>query len=358
MKPGTVHRDAAAAIELPQLLRLGENLYAASFGLMKLLPARFILDRARDAGLLQPGSTLVETTSGTFGLALAMLSALRGYRLVLVSDPAVDPLLARRLRELGAQVDIVEQPAAEGGYQRARLARLAAHLEAHPSAFWPSQYDNVHNAGAYAPVAEQLLEALGRVDCLVGTVGSGGSMCGTAHYLRLALGDMTAIGVDTHGSVLFGQPDGKRLLRGLGNSLMPRNVDHTVFDEVHWVSAAEAFHATRELHRREALFKGPTSGAAFMVARRWAELHPGARVVAMMPDDGYRYQSTVFDDDWLRAQGAYLTALPDGPVLVRHPSDAGPGWSWLPWGRRRYEEVLGAPFAASEGEMAPAAARP
>jgi hypothetical protein len=198
------------------------------------------------------------------------------------------------------------------------------------------------------------------VDCLVGTVGSGGSMCGTAHYLRLALGDMTAIGVDTHGSVLFGQPDGKRLLRGLGNSLMPRNVDHTVFDEVHWVSAAEAFHATRALHRREALFKGPTSGAAFMVARRWAELHPRSRVVALMPDDGYRYQSTVFDDDWLHAQNAYLAALPEGPALAQHPADAGPGWSWLPWGRRRYEDVLGAPYAAGEGTMAmaPRAARP
>ncbi len=346
-----VHHDAAAALELPQLVQLGDNLYGASFGLMKLMPARFILDRARDAGQLAPGATVVETTSGTFGLALAMLCALRGYRLILVSDPAVDAPLARRLRDLGAQLDIVEQPAAEGGYQRARLERLAAHLARHPGAFWPSQYDNLHNAGAYAPVAERLLEGLGRVDCLVGTVGSGGSVCGTAYYLRLAFGDLTVVGVDTHGSVLFGQPEGKRLLRGLGNSLIPGNVDHTVFDEVHWVSAAEAFHATRQLHRRGALFKGPTSGAAVMVARRWAERHPSARVVALLPDDGHRYQSTVYDDDWLRAQGVSLTTLPKDPTRVEHPCEAGPAWSSLAWGRRRYEDVVGARVPAGDNPL-------
>lgn len=344
MNAAVVHRNAAAAIELPQLVQLADNLYAASFGLMKLMPARFILDRARDAGRLAPGATVVETTSGTFGLALAMLCALRGYRLILVADPAVDPLLARRLRELGACLDIVQQPAAQGGYQRARLDRLNQHLAQHPAAFWPSQYDNAHNAGAYAPLAEQLLEALGRVDCLVGTVGSGGSVCGSAHYLRLPFRQMAVVGVDTHHSVLFGLPDGKRLLRGLGNSLMPKNVDHTTFDEVHWVGAAEAFLATRQLHRSAALFKGPTSGAAYLVARHWAARHPRARVVVLLPDDGHRYQSTIYDDDWLHAQGAWLDALPEQPTLARHPREAGPGWSWLPWGRRAYAEVMGAPF--------------
>lgn len=347
MNAALIHRDAAAAIERPQLVHLGGNLYGVSFGLMKLVPARFILDRARDAGLLAPGGTVVETTSGTFGLALAMLCALRGYRLILVSDPAVDPPLARRLRELGARLDIVERPAAVGGYQRARLDLLSAHLHENPGAFWPSQYENVHNAGAYAPVAEQLLEALGRVDCLVGTVGSGGSVCGTARYLRLLFDGLQVAGVDTHRSVLFGQEDGPRLLRGLGNSVMPRNVDHAAFDEVHWVSAAEAFRATRALHRERALFKGPTSGAAALVARRWAERHPRARVVALLPDDGHRYQSTVYDDDWLAGQAVALAAPGAEPVQVAHPGEAAGDWAWMRWDRRAYEDVMGRPRPAS-----------
>lgn len=307
---------------------------------MKLLPARFCLDRARDAGLLRPGTPIIETTSGTFGLALAILSALRGYRLILVSDPAIDGPLKRRLEDLGTQVEIVRQPAAVGGLQRARLDRLAQLQAEHPAHFWPSQYHNPHNPGAYGPLAELLLETIGRIDCVVGTVGSGGSMCGTARYIRLLFSDLRAIGVDTHGSVLFGQPDRKRLLRGLGNSIMPTNLDHSIFDEVHWVSAAEAFLATRILHRVHGLYMGGTSGAAYLVARWWAQQHPDARVVVLFPDEGYRYQETIYNDEWLHRQGIWLSELPVEPQSVAHPADAGPQWSSIQWNRRTYEQVL------------------
>lgn len=89
---------------------------------------------------------------------------------------------------------------------------------------------------------------------MIGTVGSGGSMSGLSRLLRLTNPDLKSIGIDTPASVVFGQPDGPRTLRGLGNSLMPKNVDHSQFDEVHWVTATEAYQATRELHRNHALF--------------------------------------------------------------------------------------------------------
>ena len=340
MRINQVARSVAEADELPRLIQLSQNLFAASFFLMKLLPANFILERAKDAGLIRPGSTIIETTSGTFGLALAIHCALKGYHLILVSDPAVDESLKRRLEQLGAKVDIVTEPAPKGGFQRSRLDRMAQLQAEHPDHFWPSQYDNPHNAGAYAPVAELLVESLGAFDCLVGSVGSGGSTCGTSNYLRLLLRDLQTIGVDTHGSVLFGQPDGKRQLRGLGNSLMPKNVDHTVFDEVHWVSAAEAFRATRLLHQTKALFKGGTSGAAYLVANWWAMQHPDKRVVVLLPDDGYRYQETIYNDQWLHENNLWLTSLPLGPRLVANPIEAGPEWSRFLWNRRTYEEVM------------------
>ena len=329
------------ALELPRLVRLGPNLFGAAFSLMKLLPARHILDRARQAGRLEPGTVVIETTSGTFGLALAMECSLRGHPLVLVSDPAVDPALRRRLRDLGAQVVIVEQPARVGGLQQARLDRVAALCHRHPRHFLPSQYANPDHPGAYSVLADHVLEVLGPVDCLVGPVGSGGSMCGTSVFLRQALPAMTAVAVDTPGSVLFGQDDAPRRVRGLGNSLMPPNLDHATFDEVHWLSDREAFAATRAFHRRHALFMGPTSGAAWLVARWWARSHPDARVVALLPDEGHRYQDTVYDDAWLGRQGLRLRRLPTRPEDVARPSDAGPGWSRMRWGRRRYEEVAG-----------------
>jgi cysteine synthase A len=315
---------------------------------MKLLPARFMLDRARDAGLIRPGSVIIETTSGTLGLALAMICALQDYRLIVVSDPAIDSPLKNRLKHLGSRVDLVSKPAPVGGYQRARLDRLAKCQAEYPDHFWPSQYDNAHNPGAYAPVAELISETLGEIDCLVGTVGSGGSVCGTSSYLRLLSPHLYVVGVDTVNSVLFGQPDGKRALRGLGNSLMPPNLDHTHFDEVHWVSAAEAFHVTRHLHRNYALFHGGTSGAAYQVARWWARKNPGAKVVALLPDEGYRYQQTIYDDEWLRSNDLLLSEFPDEPRLVDHPEEAGPEWSHFIWHRRTYEQVMGRSFKPAE----------
>jgi cysteine synthase A len=329
------------AIELPRMIQLTESLYAASFILMKLLPARFILDRAEYSGLIGKGSTVIETTSGTFGLALSMLCALRNYKLILVSDPVIDASMKSRMEQLGARVEIVKEPAPVGGLQQARLDRLAQLREDNPDHFWPSQYDNPHNPGSYSLLAELLLESVGPFDCLVGTVGSGGSVCGSSSYLRLVNPDLKVVGVDTHGSVLFGQPEGKRMLRGLGNGILPRNLDHTAFDEVHWVSAAEAFTATKELHQSHALFHGPTSGAAYMVAMWWLRRHPGARIVVLFPDEGYRYQDTVYNDEWLQANNVSQTCLPDQPRLISHPSEAGANWSRLLWGRRKLDSVTG-----------------
>jgi cysteine synthase len=348
LRPRQVSSSVIEAVELPDVVSLEPNLFGVSFFLMKMIPARFILDRALEEGRLEPGSVVIETTSGTFGLALAILCNLRGYRLHLVSDPAVDPALYRRLVDLGASVDIVTEPAAVGGIQQARLDRLTELRAAHPGHFWPSQYANVNNPLSYSCFAELLVEVMGHIDCLVGPVGSGGSMCGTSGYLRMLFPNLKVVGVDTLGSVLFGLPDEKkRLLRGLGNSLMPQNLDHTAFDEIHWVTGPEAFLATRQLHRSHALFAGPTSGAAYMVARWLAQEHPGARVAALFPDEGYRYQDTVYDDAWLRSNGALLERLPRGPASCVHPGEVEGRWSRLDWRRRTYEQVLGGPFERS-----------
>jgi cysteine synthase A len=334
--------EATAAYELPRLIRVGPNLFAAAFTLMKLIPARFILGRAAERGLLEPGTVIAETTSGTFGLALAMQGVHLDRKVVLVSDPVIDERLLRRLVHLGATVHRVPAGAgsAAGGYQAARLARLAEVRAEHPVTFCPEQYSNPDNPRSYAAVAELLLDTLGQVDCLVGPVGSGGSMCGTATYLRSVLPECRAVGVDTHGSVLFGQPEGRRELRGLGMGLQPANVEHAVFDSVHWTSPPLAYAGTRELHRRHALFMGPTSGAAYTVARWRAAADPDALTVVMMPDEGYRYLDTVYDDGWLAASGHGFDGLPTGPEPVTDPASADGDWNCFEWGRRTYAEVM------------------
>ncbi|WP_089156224.1 cysteine synthase family protein [Micromonospora sp. NBS 11-29] len=341
MTVSTTFDEITEAQMMPRLVRLGANLYGAVFTLMKLLPARYILRRALARGELEPGTVIVETTSGTFGLGLAMQAALLGRKLILVGDPAVDVHLRRRLNDLGATVEICRDPARVGGYQRTRLDRLARIRAEHPRTFCPEQYRNPDNPRSYAVVAEQLVHGLGQVDCVIGPVGSGGSMCGTVRALRTATPHTRAVGVDTQHSVLFGQPDGHRPLRGLGNSLWPENLDHTVFDDVHWCTAGQAYAATRRLHSRHVIYAGPTSGAAYLVAEWHARAHPDELCVVLLPDEGYRYQSTVYDDEWLAARGYRLDDHPPAPVertSVEPPADA---WIRLRWNRRSYEDVPG-----------------
>jgi cysteine synthase A len=334
--------EAAEAYQLPRLVRLDHNLYAACFTLMKLIPARYILRRAMESGRLDPDTVIVETTSGTFGLALAMQGVHLDRRVVLVSDPVIDERFARRLTHLGAHVERVpvEAGSRPGGYQAARLDRLAEIRAESPTSFCPEQYTNPDNPRSYRVVAEMLLEALGPVDCVVGPVGSGGSMCGTVTHLRTAAPECRAVGVDTPGSVLFGHPDAPRQLRGLGMSVLPANLDHRVFDSVHWCTAPLAYRATRALHRRHAVFMGPTSGAAYLVARWWARSHPDALTVVMLPDEGHRYQDTVYDDGWLATTGHLDGPVPVEPTPLDHPADVHQPWTTYPWARRSYADVM------------------
>ncbi|CAD6563298.1 pyridoxal-phosphate dependent enzyme [Paraburkholderia sabiae] len=327
--------------ENPRIVRLTDDLYGASFFLMKLLPARFMLERATEEGLLRPGATICESSSGTFGLALAMLSVQYGYKLILVSDWSIDRHLHKRLLELGVQIEIVEKPARTGGLQQARLNRLAKYLNEITGSYWPSQYSNTDNPLAYGKFAEFLIQRFGKVDCLVGPVGSGGSMSGTTTFLRTLFPELHAVGVDTPTSVLFGQPIGKSVpLSGLGGAVVPSNVDHTQFDEIHWLTPVEVFHATHQLHLHHGLFLGPTSGAAYKVADWWSRKNPGKKVVAIFPDEGHRYVETVYDENWLSSLPGWPTSGSREPVVVDAPDQEMTAWSTYAWRRRTLDQVL------------------
>ena len=326
--------------ENPRIVPLAANFFGASFFLMKLLPARFMLERAVEQGLLTTGGTICESSSGTFGLALALLAAQYRYKLVLVSDWSLDRHLHRRLVELGATVEIVEKPSPVGGFQQARLDRLDEYLREIPGSYWPAQYSNPDNPLSYGKFAEQLIDRIGKIDCLVGPVGSGGSMCGTSRCLRVLFPEQYAIGVDTPNSVLFGQPSGKLGLAGLGGAIVYANVDHTQFDEVHWLTGPEAFQASHQLHREHSLFLGPTSGAAYHVADWWSRRNPGKTVVVIFPDEGHRYVETVYDKAWLDGVPGWPPSRLEEPRTVASPRETLSGWSRYPWNRRALKDVL------------------
>ncbi|WP_055533382.1 pyridoxal-phosphate dependent enzyme [Streptomyces graminilatus] len=316
---------AERGVEVYAKLEL-QNLFA-----MKDRVARNIVLEARRLGTLRPDAPVVESSSGTMALGVALVGRSLGHEVHIVTDPRIDPVTLAKLRALGCHVHVVEAMTSHG-WQSARLERLAELMADLPGAFWPQQYTNPDNPGAYRDLARELLDDLGHIDALVGAVGSGGSLCGTGRALRESLPAVRVVGVDCVGSALFGQPDiPQRLQSGLGNSLLPKNLDRSLVDEVHWLNDHEAFAATRELAREQQIFGGNTSGSVYRVlgdlARR---AEPGSRIVGILPDRGDRYADTVYSDEhWADHD------LREVPAAAR-PAVVPAGTTVTTWSRHSY----------------------
>jgi argininosuccinate lyase len=311
--------------------RLWGKLELAMPGQMKDRVALKAIEDAEAAGILEPGAIIVESSSGTMAEGLARVGSLKGYRVIIVTDPRIDTCLSAKLKALGARVEVVDKYHPEGGWQYSRLERLREVLAAHPGAFWPRQYDNPSNAAAYSgQMVEELLSALGQdISVLVGTVGSGGSLCGTAATLKQRVPGVRIVAVDAVGSVLFHQPNRKRLQGGHSNSIIPGNVNYRVLDEVHWVSDGEAFNACRELTLREGIFAGGSSGAVYVVASWLAEqLGPEKNVVAILPDRGDRYADTIYSDRYFQEHKLMGIEAAEHPLKIRYGVDVAERWSW------------------------------
>ncbi|MDX6740682.1 PLP-dependent cysteine synthase family protein [Actinocorallia sp. A-T 12471] len=284
--------------------------------------ALHMVRRARARGELVPGGTIVESTSGTLGLGLALAGIVLGHPVVLVADPGLEPGMRRLLTAYGARLELVDKPDPVGGWQEARRRRVREVMAAVPDPYCPDQYDNPDNIGAYSGLAHELLGQLPHIDALVCAVGTGGHSAGIERVLRGHFPGLRLVGVDTVGSTIFGQPARARLMRGLGSSIHPRNVRHDSFAEVHWVNAAEAVWASRELAARHYVAGGWSTGAVALVARWLAARLPGeANVVAIFPDGPWRYLDTVYDDGYC-ADHRLLDAPPaPDPDELAHPAE-------------------------------------
>jgi cysteine synthase A len=279
--------------------------------------------------MLRDEAPIIETSSGTMALGLALVGTSLGHQVHIVTDPRIDPITLAKLKATGCTVHIVEQMTHEG-WQGARLERLHQLMEQYPNAFWPRQYENPGNQRAYTELAQELLEDLDTVDILVAAVGSGGSLCGTAQALLVTNPHLRVVAVDAVGSVIFGQPDHPyRLQSGLGNSLVPANVDFSVIDEVHWLNDQEAFAATRELARTETIFAGNSSGSVYAVAR-WLStmVSKTTKIVAIFPDRGDRYVSTIYNEAYHMEKGIAHRTFPTHPqeIFATTPVTT---WSYL-----------------------------
>jgi S-sulfo-L-cysteine synthase (3-phospho-L-serine-dependent) len=342
-----MNRNFLDVLEQPVIIQLTPNLFAIVFSLIKLVAARYIIRQGFKQGAIPEHGHIFESTSGTMGLGLAYACSEHRLSLTLVSDPVLDDTLRYRLETLGVRIVIVDTPLENGGMQGARLKKLEELIAETPGAYWTRQYDNPVAVDAYSRVGPTISKAIKKLDILVGSIATGSSATGLTRALRRNEHPCRLIAVDTHCSVLFGQPDGKRILRGLGNSIIPRNLDYSLVDECHWVSAGEAFQMTNHLFRSYLLDVGPTSGATYMVAKWKAAKQPDKNVAFLCADTGERYRQTIYNPQWLRSNHFLDNQLPSQPRLVEHPKDAGKSWTCMEWAGRSIESIRSTPGFSS-----------
>ncbi|MCV7075775.1 pyridoxal-5'-phosphate-dependent protein subunit beta [Mycobacterium szulgai] len=299
------------------------KLEGANPGGMKDRPALHMVECARARGDLQPGAQIIESTSGTLGLGMALAGQVYRHPVTVVTDPGMEPIVQHMLTAYGARVDIVTEPHPTGGWQQARKDRVAELMAADPQSWNPDQYNNPDNVDSYRSLALELLDQLGSIDVLVCSVGTGGHSAGVARVLRQVNPDLKLIGVDTIGSTIFGQPAAaKRLMRGLGSSIYPRNVDYPAFAEAHWVAPAEAVWACRTLANTYYASGGWSVGAVALVAGWAARNHePGAKIAAVFPDGPLRYFDTIYNDDYCRQHELLDAPAPIQPAVIDDPTE-------------------------------------
>ena len=273
-----------------------------------------MIEAAEKAGLLKPGGTIIEPTSGNTGHGLAIAAALKGYRCIFVMADKQSAEKQALLRAYGAQVVLcptnVAPESPESYYSVA--ARLARDI---PGAFKPDQYWNLENPIAHERTTgpEIWEQTDGRVSHFVASVGTGGTISGAGHYLREQRPDIVVVGADPEGSVLSGDTARPYLTEGVGEDFVPGTYDPKVVDRWVRVSDRDAFAAARRLTREEGILAGGSCGtalvAALAVARELTQSGEGADkvIVVLLPDGGRNYLSKLYNDEWMRVNGLLAT---------------------------------------------------
>ena len=274
--------------------------------------ARFMIEKALREGALHPGDVVVESSSGNTAMGLAMMAVLEGLRCKMVVRRQTSKEKLDCLRAMGVDLVLVDgtlPPDHPESYNQ-----KAKHVVAEtPRAYFTDQHNNRANSEAhYRTTGPEIWRQMeGRIDYLVAGIGTGGTICGVARYLKEQDPRIKVIAVDPIGSVFYehfktgrkGEP-GPYLIEGLGDEEIIGCPEFELIDDMFQVTDREAFLTARELARKEAILAGGSSGAALWGVRKLARrLDRPARIVTVFPDSGSRYMSTIYSDDWMRRQG-------------------------------------------------------
>ncbi len=267
--------------------------YLNPAGSVKDRAAKRMLDDAEAKGLISQGSVIIEPTSGNTGIGLAMVGAVRGYRVIIVMPDTMSEERRRLIAAYGAELVLTDGKAGMAGAIE-RAEQLAREI---PGAFIPAQFDNPSNAAAHFDTTgpEIWEDTEGKIDIFIAGIGTGGTVSGVGRYLKSKNPDITVVGVEPKSSPVITEGHaGSHGIQGIGAGFIPKNLDLSVVDRVIAVSDEEAYGAARLAAAKDGVLVGISSGAALAAARAISREpeNRGKRIVVLLPDTGDRYLST------------------------------------------------------------------
>ena len=280
--------------------------------------ALYIIEEAEKRGILKPGNTIIETTSGNTGFSLAMVSIIKGYDCILAVSSKSSKDKIDMLRSMGAKVYVC--PANVSADDERSYYNVAKRLhEETKGSVYINQYFNELNIDAhYKTTGPEIWEqTTGSITHLVACSGTGGTISGVARFLKEKNPNIKILGVDAFGSVLKKFHETKEFdaeeiypyrIEGLGKNLIPTATDFESIDKFIKVTDEDSAHTAREIAKKEGLFVGYTSGAALQAVKQFAEegeFTENSNVVVIFPDHGSRYMSKIFSDEWMSEQGFF-----------------------------------------------------
>jgi cystathionine beta-synthase len=280
--------------------------------------ALYIIEEAEKKGILSPGDTIIETTSGNTGFSLAMVSIIKGYNCILAVSSKSSKDKIDMLRSLGAKVYVC--PAHVSADDKRSYYNVAKRLhEETKGSVYINQYFNQLNIDAHykSTGPEIWKQTNGKITHLIACSGTGGTISGTAKFLKEQNPNIRVLGVDAFGSVLKKYHETREFdndeiypyrIEGLGKNLIPSATDFDIIDKFMKVTDEESAHSAREIVKKEGLFVGYTSGAVMQAIKQYAEdgeFDEKSNVIAIFPDHGSRYMSKVFSDNWMNEQGFF-----------------------------------------------------
>lgn len=280
--------------------------------------ALHIIEEAEKKGILKPGDTIIETTSGNTGFSIAMVSVIKGYECILAVSSKSSGDKIDMLRSMGAKVYVCPANVSADDPRSYYQVAKRMHEEIKGSVYINQYFNELNIEAHYKTTGPEIWkQSEGKITHLVACSGTGGTISGTAKYLKEQNPGIKIIGIDAYGSVLKKYHETREFdpeeiypyrIEGLGKNLIPTATDFDVIDKFVKVSDESSAHTAREIARSEGLFVGYTSGAALQGVKQLSqegEFDENSNVVIIFPDHGSRYMSKIFSDDWMNKQGFF-----------------------------------------------------